>query len=109
MAGHALTKSTTMLCPHGGQVQAVPSNTRARGDAFILTQNDTFTIAGCVFTIPPGSPSPCVKVQWLVADTRVKTGSATLSQSSTGLCMSAANVPQGPVNIAVTQQRVSTR
>ena len=109
MAGHALTKSATMLCPHGGQVQAVPSNTRAKGDAYLLTQSDTFTIAGCAFTIPPGTPSPCVKVQWVVADTRVKAGSATLSESSTGLCVSGANAPQGPVSIVVTQQRVSTR
>ena len=109
MAGHALTKSATMLCPHGGQVQAVPSNTRAKGDDYLLTQADTFTISGCSFTIPPGSPSPCMQVQWLVADTRVKAGSATLSESSTGLCISAASVPQGKVSIVVTQQRVSTQ
>jgi hypothetical protein len=109
MAGHALTKSATMQCPHGGQVQAVPTNTRAKGDDYLLTQADTFTISGCTFTIPPGSPSPCLKVQWVVADMRVKAGSATLSESATGLCLSGASVPQGPVTIVVTQQRVSTK
>ena len=109
MAGPVLTSAATMLCPHGGQIQVVPANTRAKGDAYLLTQSDTFTIAGCVFTLPPAVPSPCLTVQWIVADTRVKAGSATLSQTSSGLCLSGANVPQGPVGIVVTQQRVSTR
>ncbi len=58
MAGYALTSATTMQCPHGGQVQVVPSNTRAKGDAFLLTAADTFTIVGCPFTLPPGSAQP---------------------------------------------------
>jgi hypothetical protein len=107
--GFALTAASTMTCPHGGQVQAVPSNTRAKGDAFLLTTGDTFTVAGCPFTLPSGTPSPCMSVKWLVADLRVKAGSATLSQTSTGLCMSAANVPQGPVSVSQTQQRVQTQ
>lgn len=109
MAGHALTKAATMLCPHGGQVQAVPTNTRAKGDDYLLTQSDTFTIAGCAFTIPPGTPSPCLTVQWVVADMRVKAGAATLSEASTGLCLSGMNVPQGPVSVVNTQRRVSTQ
>jgi hypothetical protein len=109
MAGHALTKAATMQCPHGGQVQAVPSNSRAKGDDFLLTVADTFTISGCAFTLPPGTPSPCLTVQWIVSDMRVKAGAATLSEGSSGLCMSGANVPQGPVTIVVTQQRVKTQ
>jgi hypothetical protein len=109
MAGPALTLATAMQCPHGGQVQVVPSNTRAKADAFLLTQADTFTIAGCAFTIPPGTPSPCISVQWVIADTRVRAGSATLSQSDTGLCLNALNVPQGPVMIVNTQARVKSQ
>ena len=109
MAGHTLTKAATMLCPHGGQVQAVPSNTRAKGDDYLLTQADTFTIAGCAFTIPPGSPSPCLTVQWVVADTRVTAGAPTLSESDTGLCMNGLGAPQGPVSVVVTQLRVTTQ
>lgn len=109
MTGPALTSASTMQCPHGGQVQVAPSNTRAKADAFLLTQADTFTIAGCAFTIPPGTPSPCVSVQWVVADIRVKAGAATLSQSATGLCLNALSVPQGPVMVVNTQARVKTQ
>jgi hypothetical protein len=110
MAGQALTQASTMQCPHGGQVQAIPSNNRAKGDASLLTTADTFTIAGCAFTIPPGSPSPCLTVRWIVADLRVKAGSnATLSQGDTGLCLNAMNAPQGPVVISNTQSRVKTQ
>jgi hypothetical protein len=109
MSSPALTKSTTMQCPHGGQVQAVPSQMRAKAGDPLLTSSDTFSIAGCVFTLPSGTPSPCVSVTWVVADARVKVGGATLSTASTGLCMSGANVPQGSVIIANTQQRVKTQ
>lgn len=109
MSGNALTAATAMQCPHDGQVQAVPSNTRVRADAYVLTSGDTFTVVGCPFTIPPGSPSPCTSVTWIVPDTRVRAGSATLSESDSGLCMSAANVPQGPVSVITTQRRVTTR
>jgi hypothetical protein len=109
MSGNALTAATTMQCPHGGQVQAVPAGMRVKADGILLTGADTFTVAGCTFTLPPGTPSPCLSVKWLVTDQNVKTGSPTLSKSSSGLCMSGANVPQGPVSIVSTQSRVSTR
>jgi len=109
MAGHALTKASVMQCPHAGQVQAVPSNVRAKGDDLLLTQADTFMISGCAFTLPNGQPSPCLSVQWLVADLRVKAGAATLSDGDTGLCLNAMQVPQGPVTIVSTQQRVKTQ
>ena len=109
MSGQALTAATTMQCPHGGQVQAVPSNTRAKGDGYLLTQADTFTVTGCAFTIPPGTPSPCVLVQWAVADTRVKAGLATLSQSDTGMCIGALGAPQGTVIVVNTQTRIKTQ
>lgn len=104
----ALTKASTMQCPHGGQVQPVPSNMKAKADDYLLTVADTFTISGCTFTLPPSVPSPCLTVQWVMADMKVKAGAATLSETSSGLCMSGANVPQGPVSIVVTQQKVKT-
>jgi hypothetical protein len=109
MSGNALTAASAMQCPHGGQVQAAPANTRVRGDAQLLTSADTFVVAGCPFTIPPGAPSPCVSVRWILADLRVTAGSATLSESDSGMCMSAANVPQGPVSVVTTQRRVTTQ
>jgi hypothetical protein len=108
MSGHALTAATTMQCPHGGQVQVTPANSRVKGDAFLLTASDTFSVAGCVFTIPPGQPSPCVSVSWLIPDLRVTAGAATLSRSDTGVCLNAQSVPQGPVSVVQTQTRVTT-
>jgi hypothetical protein len=67
--------------------------------------SDTFIIAGCAFA-PGGVPMPCVTVQWVVGATRVQAGGDfVLTESSVGLCMSAA--PQGSVIIAATQPKVS--
>ena len=62
--------------------------------------NDLTTVAGCPFQVPVGAgtkPQPCVKVQWPVPATRVKVdGQPVLLQTSTGLCQSAEQIPQGP-------------
>jgi hypothetical protein len=108
MSGHALTTASTLMCPHGGSVSATTSNSRVKADAYLVTQSDTFTISGCAFTLPNGQPSPCASVMWMVADLRVTVGGPTLSESSAGLCLSAASVPQGPVSISNTQSSVST-
>jgi hypothetical protein len=115
MAGHVLTTQTKMQCPHGGQVQAVSANTTvsAGSGAYVLRMSDTFSIAGCPFQIPapPGTiPSPCVRVQWTVADMRVKVGQQqTLSEGSVGLCFSAQQAPQGTVIVVSTQMQVSSQ
>lgn len=109
MAGQALSTASTMMCPHGGTVTGIPASPRATASAALLRSTDTFVIAGCPFVIG-GVPSPCVTVQWVVPDNRVKVaGGPTLSQGSTGLCMSAASAPQGPVQILTTAPRVATR
>jgi hypothetical protein len=110
MAGPALTTAATMMCPHGGTVSAVASSPRASAGATLLTSSDTFAIAGCPFVTPAAVPSPCVSVTWTVPDMQVKRGgSPTLSTGSVGLCLNALSAPQGPVVIAATQPRVSTR
>jgi hypothetical protein len=108
MAGPSLTAASTLLCPHGGTVAIVPSSTRATaGGAPIATTADTFTIAGCVFTLPGPVPSPCVRVQWIVPELRVKHGGApALDAGSVGLCLAATGAPQGPVSIQPAQSRV---
>ena len=108
MAGQALTTASTLLCPHGGSVSIVTSNTRTSAGAPMVRSTDTFLVSGCAFSTPAG-PSPCLTVQWIVADTRVTVaGGATLSTGSVGLCKSGAGVPQGPVSIVSTQPHAST-
>lgn len=113
MAGYGVTLTSTLMCPHGGKVQIISNNTRGRADgAFLATVADTFIVNGCPFQIPAvvPIPSPCVTVRWLVPATRVKVnGSPTLSRSSVGLCLSAAQVPQGPVMIVNTQMRTQSQ
>jgi hypothetical protein len=112
MAGNTITLNASLQCPHGGTVTIIPANTRALADSgLIATVSDTFIVSGCPFQIPvtPPIPSPCVSVRWIVADTRVKVnGSPSLSQSSTGLCLSAAQIPQGQVLVAATQHKLSS-
>jgi len=95
-----LTASAVMMCPHGGQVQAIPGATQAQAGAPILRGSDTFLVAGCTFQIA-GAPNPCVSVQWLVTATKVlHAGAPVLNEASTGLCLAATQAPQGAVIIA---------
>lgn len=109
MGGPALTTASTLMCPHGGAVTGISSGPRASAGATVLRAADTFVIAGCPFVLPGGAPSPCVRVQWTIADTRVTVaGAPTISSGSVGLCMNPASVPQGPVQVMSTQTRAST-
>ena len=101
-----LTAGSTMMCPHGGTVTAVPGQSQAVCDAPILRGSDTFTIAGCVFNVS-GVASPCVTVQWVQTAMRVQAGGDfVLNESSVGLCLAATQAPQGTVIIAATQPKV---
>ena len=106
--GNFLTTSSSMMCPHGGSVSATSSNSVAKADgAFILRGGDTFTISGCSFTLPSGTPHPCVSVQWLTTALMNKPSSDNaLTSDSQGLCLAADSVPQGSVQITNTQQKV---
>jgi hypothetical protein len=104
-----LTTASVLMCPHGGTVQIVSSNTRvtAGGDP-LARSTDTFIIAGCPFTIPPAEPSPCVQVQWVqTAEESQTMGDFNLTEASVGLCIAATQAPQGPVTISATQPLVS--
>jgi len=103
-----VTQASQVQCPHGAVVTHVPSNTRvlAMGTP-VLVATDPNTIAGCVFTLPSTTPSPCMTVQWTVPATRVKVmGQPVLLQSSVGLCKAATQAPQGPPIVGATQPRV---
>lgn len=109
MAG-LLTMSSIMMCPHGGQVTAITTNTqvRATGD-FVLSASDTFIIAGCPLNIA-GAPHPCLQVQWVQPAMQSKAvGVFTLTQESVGLCVAADMAVQGTVLINMTQSQVLGR
>jgi uncharacterized Zn-binding protein involved in type VI secretion len=97
------------ICPHGGQVTVIPTNARVLVSGQpVAVLADQFLVAGCAFTVPPGKPQPCVKVQWLVPAGRVLVGGQpAILQSSSGLCQSAEQIPQGPPTVLVTQIRAS--
>jgi hypothetical protein len=95
------------MCPHGGKVSIVSSNTRAQAaGGFILRPSDTFLVSGCPFMLGP-APHPCVTVRWVVPALRGRAmGDSVLTSDSVGLCLAADNAPQGTVLVAFTQPRV---
>jgi uncharacterized Zn-binding protein involved in type VI secretion len=102
-----LDAGASAICPHGGQVSIVSTNTRVTaGGQPVAVMADTFLVAGCVFMVGT-KPQPCTKVQWLVPASRVTIGGQpAVLQSSSGLCLSADQIPAGPPNVLVTQVRV---
>jgi hypothetical protein len=108
MPGFLYQVGASAICPHGGQVSAAPGNLRVKlGGQPATTLADTFTVAGCAFTVPGPKPQPCVLVRWMVPATRVRMGgNPAILQTSTGLCQSAEQIPQGPPTAITTQVRV---
>lgn len=108
MPGYFVHVGAQILCPHAGQTSIASTNVRVKvGGQPVALLNDTFMIAGCPFTVPPGTPQPCLKVQWLVGSVRVKIGGMpAVLQDSSGLCLNPMQAPQGPPNIVFTQPRV---
>lgn len=108
MAPAILQMGCTIQCPHGGQATPVPTNTRVKVDgALALLPADTFLIAGCAFTLPGPTPSPCLTIQWSGEATRVKiNGTGPLLETSVGLCKAATQAVQGPATISGAQTRV---
>lgn len=104
-----LTTAATVMCPHGGTVQLSTANSTVTADrAAVCLVSDRHSVTGCPFTLPSGTPSPCVSVQWSAPATRSTVGGAApLLQTSVGLCVSGAQVPQGPAVVASTQSAVT--
>jgi hypothetical protein len=107
MPGFLMHVGASAICPHGGQVSTISTNARVLvGGQPVATFGDTYLVAGCAFTVGP-KPQPCVKVQWLVPAARVLVGGQpAMLQTSTGLCQSAEQIPQGPPSVVATQVRV---
>lgn len=112
MPGFLLHVGATITCPHGAQASIVSTNQRVKVNGMpVALFSDVTTVAGCPFQVPIGTgtkPQPCIKVQWLVPATRVRVmGQFVLLQSSSGLCQSPEQIPQGPPTVATTQTRVT--
>ncbi len=100
-----LTTASTVMCPHGGMAQLVTTNTDALIDgAPALLQTDVHPIVGCTFT--PVAYSPCVSIRWVSAATQTSVRDVpVLLQSSVGLCLNAAQAPQGTAIVVQVQQK----
>lgn len=109
MPGSIVHVGAVAICPHAGQVSVISANTRVMVSGQpAATAADTFLIAGCPFTLPAPKPQPCVTVRWLVPSLRVRVnGQPVVLQTSTGLCQSVEQVPQGPPTVVAVQPRVS--
>jgi hypothetical protein len=107
MPGSLLTVSATVTCPHQGRAAPQPAQQRVfvAGQP-VDTLADLYPVTGCPFTVS-GKPQPCVTIRWLTPATRVQVnGSPVLLESSTGICQSAEQIPQGPPQVSVVQHRV---
>src|SRR4051812_15504415 len=107
MPGFLFHVGAVAMCPHGGPITTISSNTRVLVSGQpVATLADTSLVPGCVFNVA-GAPHPCLRVQWLTPATRVLVnGQPALLQSSTGLCLAGDQAPQGPPLIVSTQVRV---
>ena len=108
---HLLTTASTLLCPHGGRVQATTSNTIATApdaSAFVLVESDVHAVVGCPFVLPGPKPSPCVRVEWTGGSATCDVdGVPALTAASVGQCKSPEGAPQGAAVVVATQTVVA--
>jgi hypothetical protein len=108
MPGPLFHVGAVATCPHAGQITVISTNARVLVSGMpVATMGDVYLVAGCPFTVPPGKPQPCIKVQWLVPALRVLVnGQPAILQTSVGICQSPEQAPQGPPIVVSTQPRV---
>lgn len=99
MPGFLYHVNATAICPHGGQVSVVSTNTRVMVSGQpVATMGDTHPISGCPLE------NRCVKVQWTVPASRLFVcGQPVILTTSTGVCISGG----GSTIFITTQTRVS--
>jgi hypothetical protein len=107
VAAPILQLGCTIQCPHGGIASAVNTNTRVKvGGNYALLSTDTYTIAGCPFTVG-FKYQPCITIEWQGEARKVKVvGRPVLLQTSVGYCKSAEQVMQGSAIVTGVQTRV---
>ena len=90
-----LTTASTVMCPHGGQALLTTTNIdMLAAGAPVLLQSDVHAIVGCPFA--PVVPLPCLTLRWVTGALQSTVrGVPVLLQNSVGLCLNAAQAPQG--------------
>ena len=108
MPGPLFHVGAAAICPHAGQVTTISTNSRVLVSGQpVATLSDIYQIAGCAFTVGT-KPQPCLSVRWLAPATRVLVnGQPAILQTSSGICQSAEQIPQGPPTVVATQPRVT--
>lgn len=107
MPGPLLHVGATAVCPHGGQMSTITTNSRVLVSGQpVAALSDMYLVAGCALNVS-GFPHPCVTVRWLTPATRVfVNGQPAILQTSIGLCQAADLVTQGAPIVVATQTRV---
>ena len=96
-----LTTLSSIQCPHGGTAILTTANTVAQIDGgYALLLTDVHTVVGCPFTTPVPKYQPCVTIRWMTGAIQAKVNQTpVLLQTSSGLCYSAEQIPQGPPSL----------
>ena len=104
--GAFLTASTVLMCPHGGTVMVVTTNTQVMASGSpVLLSTDVFTVVGCSLS-SSGTTPPCTTVEWLVpAMQNSVTQQFVLTTDSVGLCIG--SVAPGPPIVTPVQTSVT--
>lgn len=72
----------------------------------MLLQTDVHPVIGCTFT--PVAYSPCVSIRWVTGATQTQVrGVPVLLQNSVGLCLNAAQAPQGTALVVQVQTKAT--
>jgi uncharacterized Zn-binding protein involved in type VI secretion len=108
MPGPVVHVGASIICTHAAPANVITSNSRVLVSGQpAATLTDQYLITGCAFTVPTGKPQPCVRIQWLTPATRVfVNGQPVILQTSSGLCLSAEQIPQGAPIVVASQPRV---
>ncbi|KAA0068660.1 hypothetical protein [Rhodanobacter sp. T12-5] len=105
MPGFLIHVGASVLCSHGGQVQATAPNPRVSVSGQpSVTLPAPWLVAGCALPPPPAANGPCVTAQFVTAATRVtSSGQPLLLFDSQAIC-----APTGtPLLIVASQTRVT--
>ena len=107
MPGYILTTASSVTCMHGGQATLTTSNSKVTIDGSpALLESDIHSVIGCPFTIPPGKPQPCIRIEWTLGAMMCKAGgTGVLVKTSIGKCISAEGATQGLAIVSMTQMK----